>query len=635
MPQTFYIESDEEIISVISRLRRSPAQENFFVFPKRALVLQSIVNLRLFQREAEKIGKKIIIVTQDEAGETLVKRAGLQSERYTDDFSRQQSHVELVSPAPETKQISSMTHIDQTPLQSKDIGSDDFYSAPQAITKKPKQLRIRNASPEKQTSLNSKRFEEESRPKKTDTSSMPFHPMVNIPVPEPEVSVPLPSGKTFLAQTIPPKETKQEMQSGREERIKSFFAHGGVAPTTPKMSTSRTASPVSPSVPIASKKVHGIFLLLGGVSLFSLAGVIFFLFLTKAEVQVTPYKTMQSADLQFEGKPDVSNSEGNILPVRVTEKEQSVTLSLDATGTSAGTAQKARGTVVISNRFNADAQTLVATTRIESPEGKIFRLIEGVTVPGMVNNQPGTIEAAVIADQTGSEYNITGTTFTIPGFKGSPKYEKFSAQSNKPMTGGGSGTGSDVTVISKSDLDRAEITAKEQAKEQYIQAVEKELLPGERILKEGLDITETVGSSLPLAGTAATSFEYTNTYKVRGFIFSEDMIKQKIISQGEETVSGILFRPTSVTLTYGEAIPDYNTQTVRLKTHASITSESVIDREKLLTEVLGKDADGINALLPSFPEIKKIKIVFNPRWFSSSVPTAKSRVTVLVEPGEE
>ena len=64
MAQTFFIDSDEEIISVIGQLRKSSDPENYFVFPKRSLVLQSAVNLRLFQREAEKQGKKIIIVSQ-------------------------------------------------------------------------------------------------------------------------------------------------------------------------------------------------------------------------------------------------------------------------------------------------------------------------------------------------------------------------------------------------------------------------------------------------------------------------------------------------------------------------------------------------------------------------------------------
>jgi len=88
MPQTFYIESDEEIISVIGRLRKSSAEENIFVFPKRALVLQSIINLRLFQREAEKLGKKITVISQDEVGRMLAEKAGIETGNYSEDVSQ-------------------------------------------------------------------------------------------------------------------------------------------------------------------------------------------------------------------------------------------------------------------------------------------------------------------------------------------------------------------------------------------------------------------------------------------------------------------------------------------------------------------------------------------------------------------
>lgn len=55
MRETHYIDIDEEIISAVGRLRRSSQLENIFIFPKRALILQSIVNLRLLEREAKKI----------------------------------------------------------------------------------------------------------------------------------------------------------------------------------------------------------------------------------------------------------------------------------------------------------------------------------------------------------------------------------------------------------------------------------------------------------------------------------------------------------------------------------------------------------------------------------------------------
>src|SRR3990172_13434699 len=109
MPQTFYIETDEDIISVIGRLRKSPAEENIFVFPKHALVLQSIINLRLFQREAQKLGKKITIVSQDEVGKMLAEKSGILTRNYSEDFFRRDSHLELAAEKNILQPVSSLS----------------------------------------------------------------------------------------------------------------------------------------------------------------------------------------------------------------------------------------------------------------------------------------------------------------------------------------------------------------------------------------------------------------------------------------------------------------------------------------------------------------------------------------------
>ncbi|MFZ3032328.1 MAG: hypothetical protein WA082_04830 [Candidatus Moraniibacteriota bacterium] len=638
MPQTFYIENDEEIISVISRLRRSSSEQNFFVFPKRALVLQSIINLRLFQREAEKLGKKIVIVTQDDAGKALAEKAGLVAERYSDDFSRQTEHLTLT---PETPSVSAPEPVVAslgTP-QVKDIGSSDFYTpqttpqfspqAPAAIL--PQTLRVRNASPEKQTSLNSKQYMEAVTSQKPTTSPVSFRPQVQREAPVMPVVL-APNRPLPLNQ---PRETEQTLQNGREQRLRNFFSNGGVGVPEKMSAPQPMTAPAVQKTSVAFHKAGGIFLFLGGVSALSILGVMIFLFLPKAEVHIIPYRTVSSVDLQLEGKTTVDAGDDSTLPIRIVEKEQEVTLTVQATGTSLGTAQKARGTILISNTFSAEPQSLVATTRFESGDGKVFRLTEGVTVPGMTGGTAGTKEAVVVADQTGVEYNIAATTFTIPGFKGSPKYEKFAGKSTKAMSGGNNSSGANQTIITKNDLEKATQEAKEKGRQTYLDALTSELLPGEKILEENLDIVALKDETLPLSGTVATSFDYVNTFKIRGIVFSEDALKARILSGGEEAAGGIMFRPVSTVLSYGEGIPDYAAETMHFKVHATVTSESVIDREKFLAEILGKDGGGIDSTLNAFPEIKKVSINFKPQWFTSTVPSSKNRVTIFVEPGEE
>lgn len=75
---TIYLEPNEEITSVIDHLINSEESEMVFVAPIGAQILQSLINLRLLKREADNLNKKIIIITQDEMGQKLARKAGLE-----------------------------------------------------------------------------------------------------------------------------------------------------------------------------------------------------------------------------------------------------------------------------------------------------------------------------------------------------------------------------------------------------------------------------------------------------------------------------------------------------------------------------------------------------------------------------
>jgi len=100
---------------------------------------------------------------------------------------------------------------------------------------------------------------------------------------------------------------------------------------------------------------------------------------------------------------------------------------------------KSGGTIFIYNAYSSAPQKLVAQTRFETKEGKIFRIQNAIIVPGakMVAGKltPSSIKAEVMADAFGEEYNIGPSYFTIPGFKESPKYAGFYAKSVEPMIG--------------------------------------------------------------------------------------------------------------------------------------------------------------------------------------------------------
>src|SRR3989344_4479895 len=65
--ETVYIDLDDEITSIIDKVENTGEKVVALVLPKRAAVLQSIVNMRLLKRAAENAGKNIVLITSDPA----------------------------------------------------------------------------------------------------------------------------------------------------------------------------------------------------------------------------------------------------------------------------------------------------------------------------------------------------------------------------------------------------------------------------------------------------------------------------------------------------------------------------------------------------------------------------------------
>lgn len=75
--QTIYLDNDEEITSVVDKLKGAEKVSVDLVIPKESVLLQSVVNLKLLKKQAEGLGKEISIVTQDKVGRKLAAQIGI------------------------------------------------------------------------------------------------------------------------------------------------------------------------------------------------------------------------------------------------------------------------------------------------------------------------------------------------------------------------------------------------------------------------------------------------------------------------------------------------------------------------------------------------------------------------------
>src|SRR3972149_8306883 len=109
MDEILYLEPDEEITSVIDKIKQSKAVRLSLVIPREATLLQSVVNLRLLLKEASIIGKEIAIVTADKIGRNLAAKVGLKVYE-----SVKSEHPEVLPPAPLPTR-NEVIEIDDTP----------------------------------------------------------------------------------------------------------------------------------------------------------------------------------------------------------------------------------------------------------------------------------------------------------------------------------------------------------------------------------------------------------------------------------------------------------------------------------------------------------------------------------------
>ena len=208
-----------------------------------------------------------------------------------------------------------------------------------------------------------------------------------------------------------------------------------------------------------------------------------------ASVEIIPLTETATLDNEFTAQKEKG---GSVLAFQFMSLSEEKTKEVPAT-TEQKIQKKATGKVVIYNAYSGDSQRLIKNTRLETPDHKIFRIDESVVVPGAKVSggkvlTAGSVEAVVFADAPGKEYNIGLSDFTIPGFKGDPRYTKFTARSkgDSPLSGGFSGT---VKVPSEEDVVSAQKELKEGLKSLAIEKARAQVpegvtfFPGSMILK--------------------------------------------------------------------------------------------------------------------------------------------------------
>ncbi len=117
--------------------------------------------------------------------------------------------------------------------------------------------------------------------------------------------------------------------------------------------------------------------------------------------------------------------------------------------------EKARGQIILYNKFSTSSQPLLIDTRLEGSNNKIYKTTTKVVIPGMSKSGlPGQVSVDIYAEEEGVAYNSAPLDFKILGFKGTNKYAKFYGRSVGEITGGIVGKSRQLDNLQKTEIEK-------------------------------------------------------------------------------------------------------------------------------------------------------------------------------------
>ncbi|MCX6787049.1 MAG: hypothetical protein NTY93_00805 [Candidatus Kaiserbacteria bacterium] len=344
-------------------------------------------------------------------------------------------------------------------------------------------------------------------------------------------------------------------------------------------------------------------------------------YFSSAKVEVTP-NTVSAA---VQSSLTATQSTGS-LPFEIITAQKTATQSVAGSGTKTVNSS-ASGT---STHYNTQTKTqqLIANTRFATAAGLIFRIHAAVTVPGGTSAKPGSITAKVFADQVGSSYNVAPTSFTIPGFAGTPQASQVYARSSEAMTGGSSGL---VPVVDSSveAKTRSALTA---ALGPDLAKNIKEQIPAGYVLVPGSAVTTYQElASAPSGTTGQVDVKEQGT--ITAIVFPNAVLAKAIAS----SVAGLSYQGEPLTLAstdgllinLGNSVLNSDTPSYTFAISGTASLIYTVDPVHIAAAVAGETRSAAEVALTNYPEVKRAIIILRPFW-RQTFPQDPSSISVVV-----
>jgi len=345
-------------------------------------------------------------------------------------------------------------------------------------------------------------------------------------------------------------------------------------------------------------------------------------YFSSAEVDVTQNTISAAVQSSF-----TATKSAGALPFEIITAQKTATQSVTGSGTKTVNSS-ASGNITIYNT-QASAQRLITNTRFATAAGLIFRIHSAVTIPGGSSSKPGSITVKVYADQAGSSYNVGPTSFTIPGFAGTPQANQVYARSTSAMTGGASGT---VPVVDAAAENKA-TSALTAALGSDLAASIQTQIPDGYVLLPGASVT-TYEELTPVPSSTTGMVDIKEQGTITAVVFPNAALAQAIAS----SVAGLGYQGEPVTLisvnnlllASAGGIPDPEDSSFSFTIAGTASLAYSIDSARLAAAVAGQTRSAAKVALTNYPEVKRAVIILRPFW-RQTFPEDPASIKIVVD----
>ncbi len=301
--------------------------------------------------------------------------------------------------------------------------------------------------------------------------------------------------------------------------------------------------------------------------------------------------------------------------------------------------RKAGGQIAVFNSFTDKPYKLIANTRFQRQDGKIYRIANSITIPGdkvvAGKTVPGSVQVTVTADQAGADYNGDPTDFTVPGLKGDPAFDKVFARSVTPLTGGYAG---DVYVISDADKATARVTIQTELdkslRDKLSGQTDQMIVLENSIQTQISELQEPpVTGSAPAGGKVAVTAQGTlRAVTISTADLAKFLAHSHLSDYGGEDIS--IKDPASLTITTATTtlpkdLGSLDTLDVSFKGSANLAW--AFNADDLKAKLAGIKKSAATAIFQQFAPIQGAKVYMRPPW-AQSFPKDTSKISIEIQP---